>query len=100
MNCTSVKILGCKQQQTTLFTKQKGSSLQGSWGLEESIGSFRTRLGEWAKMWVCGGLGDSGWSQPAGAIYWDGTDSCLCKPFSRFKALVASIMGIWEGGWW
>lgn len=56
MKCLSVRILGCKHLQITLFMKQKGSSLQGSWGLEESTGRCRTRLWEWAGMCVCWGV--------------------------------------------
>lgn len=63
MKCVSVRILGCKQWQTTLFMKQKGSSLQGSWGLEESTGSCRTCLWEWAGMCVCWGMMVVGASQ-------------------------------------
>lgn len=48
---------------------------------------------------VCLFGGDDGWSHPAGAIYWDRTELCLCKSFLRFKTLVANIMGIWEGEW-
>lgn len=86
-----------KQQRLTRFLKPEASLLQGSWGLTESTGSCNQawRIGRNA----CGGRAERGvGSQPADTVHWDRPVLHLCNPSSRMRALVASIMGIWERG--